>query len=55
VQGPKENTVTRIIAIKKDKPDLDLFVAALLAFTIKQLEAEKAAAAGQAKPKERRD
>lgn len=41
-----------IIAVKKDPPDLDRFVAALLAFTIRELEAERAAtAAAEAEPR----
>ena len=41
----------RIIAIKKQPPELDRFVAALLAFTIAELEAEKIAKADVTEPK----
>lgn len=45
----------RVIAVPREKPDLDQFVAALLAMAVARLNEEKAERAAQVKETERED
>lgn len=45
----------KVIAVPREKPDLDQFVAALLAMAVARLNEEKAERAAQVKETERED